>query len=141
MKTSAILRFTRILTLACALTFGSGCSDQDFAKVAGHVRYSDGSPIDAGYKVIRFEPLKKSPEDHRRPGFSNIAEDGSFEMMTRQEGDGVAAGMYAVTFSVLNNQQEAISLIPDKYTVPRTSPFEVVVERDDHDMFFELEKK
>lgn len=131
----------RVWLTFALLTAVCGCSSKDFAAASGTVRFSDGSPIAGGVKVVRFEPLKTSENDVRRPAFSHIGEDGSFTMMTRQSGDGVEAGQYAVTFTVLNNQQTAKSLIPSKYNVPRTTPFQVAVDIDKSDWLFELEKQ
>jgi hypothetical protein len=118
-----------------------GCSSQDFAQVGGTVRYADGSPIVGGVRVIRFEPIRESEDDHRKPAFSHIDDSGAFSLMTRTPKDGVVTGKYAATFTVLTSQQESRSLIPAKYTVPRTSPFHVVVEGDKADWLFELDKR
>jgi hypothetical protein len=133
----SITRFWLMLILLAA---AGGCSQKDFATASGMVRFSDGSPIVGGVKVVRFEPVKTSENDFRKPAFSHIGEDGGFTMMTRQPGDGVETGRYAVTFTVLNSQQAARSLIPSRYNVPRTTPFQVTVDADKNDWLFELDK-
>jgi hypothetical protein len=123
-----------VLTLA-------GCSSREFAQISGTVRYVDGSPVVGGVRIIRFEPIRESEDDRRKPAYSPIDDRGAFTLMTRVPDDGVEPGKYAATFTVLTSQQESRSLIPAKYGVPRTSPFQVVVDGDKADWLFELEKQ
>jgi hypothetical protein len=72
-----------------------GCGGKDLFPVHGHVAYKDGSDISVlagGW--ITFVPV--DPEVTKVSAQGEIKEDGSFEMSTSRDGDGVAPGTYKV---------------------------------------------
>lgn len=85
MKRSAFWALS--LSAVCVLVAGCG-SDTD--RVAGTVKYSDGTPLTRG--TVNFEGDRASAS-------GKINEDGSFAMSSLSEGDGVAPGEYRVYIS------------------------------------------
>jgi hypothetical protein len=132
----------RLLGAALTLTVVglAGCGAKESYQVSGQVKYSDGSPITGGVRIIRFEPTDDTTAKIRKAASATIAEDGSFEAFTRRPGDGVFAGKYAVTFSVLTQPLGGTSLIPDYYTDARSTPFKLDVDGDKTDLDFKLDK-
>jgi hypothetical protein len=126
------------LTLA-AITL-TGCGAKESYQVSGQVKYSDGSPITGGVRIIRFEPTDDTTAKIRKAASATIAEDGSFTAFTRRPGDGVFAGKYSVTFSVLTKPLGGTSLIPDYYTDSRSTPFKLDVDDDKTGLDYKLEK-
>lgn len=116
-----------------------GCG-RDTAQVSGKVLWKDGTPLTGEIRVIRFEPTSDSTAKIKKAAFADIADDGSFTMLTRQPGDGVFLGQYVATFTVLKTAMGRESLIPDRYTSARQSPFPIEVQGDMRDLLFELEK-
>jgi hypothetical protein len=117
----------------------AGCGAKESYQVSGQVKYIDGSPITGGVRVVRFEPTDDTTAKIRKAASATIADDGSFTAFTRRPGDGVFAGKYAVTFSVLTQPLGGTSLIPDYYTDARSTPFKVEVDGD-KELNYELEK-
>ena len=62
-------------------------------------------------------------------------------MMTVKPGDGVIAGKYKVIFEVFKTDLGREPLVPQQYTKPETTPFEVIVEPGVELPPFELEKR
>jgi len=135
--------FSLRLSLAILSTAGvAGCErGPAVAQLSGTVQYPDGSPPRGAIRAIRFEPTEESTAKIRKSAGGDIsAVDGSFQMFTRKPGDGVHIGEYAVTFAVLRDPKDiASSLIVDKYTSSRTTPYHVTVDRDIDDLKFEIE--
>ncbi len=127
------------VALALASVGLAGCGAKESYQVRGLVRYADGSPITGGVRVIRFQPTGDTTAKIRKAASAQIAEDGSFEAFTRRPGDGVFAGKYAVTFSVLTQPLGGTSLIPDYYTDVRSTPFTVEIDGD-KELKYELDK-
>lgn len=131
----------------CAVLFISiatiGCGGKPTAQISGVVKYSDGSPIEGAARVINFQPTAASDAVVVKAAFSEIAPDGSFELMTRKPGDGVYCGQYTVYFTVLSDPIDPdSSLILPKYSGEEPSPFDVIdVSKDRDDLEFILEKR
>ncbi|MCO6044809.1 hypothetical protein NG895_12930 [Aeoliella sp. ICT_H6.2] len=121
------------------VTCVTGCGG-DTAQVSGHVEYEDGSPLVGAIRVIRFEPTEDSKAVVRKVASSPIADDGSFELVTKRPGDGVYKGKYKVTFTVLESPATGVSLIKPEYTTAMDSPLEVSVDHSGADYNFTLEK-
>jgi len=126
--------------LAVGLFLQVGCGGREAYDVSGRAQYKDGSPITGGVRVIRLEPAKDTSAEIRKAASSPIAEDGSFEMFTRRPGDRVIPGKYVVTFTVLDKAMGGKSLIPERFSRGDASPFQIVVDDDQEDLLFELEK-
>jgi hypothetical protein len=109
--------------------------------VSGKAVYADGSPITGGARVIRLEPSSDTTAEIRKVASGVIEQDGSFELFTQKPGDGVIAGKYKVTFTVMDKPMGGKSLIPLKYTTDDQTPFELVVDDDKTGLTYELEKQ
>jgi hypothetical protein len=133
-------RTIAVALLAFAAAVQSGCGGREAYQISGRAQYKDGSPITGGVRVIRLEPTQDTTAEIRKAASANIAPDGSFELFTRRPGDGVIPGKYAVVFTVLDKPMNGKSLIPDKFTTGTTTPFELVVDENQRDLLFELEK-
>jgi hypothetical protein len=141
--TLSVLRNQQFRALALVIGFVvvSGCGAKDSYHVSGRAQYKDGTPITGAVRIVRFEPTDDTTAKIRKAAGGTIEEDGSFEMFTRKPGDGVYAGKYAVTFSVLTKAMGGTSLIPDQYTRADTTPFVIEVDDDKSELLYELEKK
>lgn len=118
----------------------AGCGGRTTHQVTGKVQYQDGSPISGGIRVIRLEPADDTTAEIRKVASGMIEPDGSFEMFTRKPGDGVIAGKYRVTLTVMDKPMGGKMLIPQKYTTTDSTPFEIVVDDDKSELLYELEK-
>jgi hypothetical protein len=127
-------------TFVLALLGQAGCR-RDSYQVHGRVQYTDGTPISGGLRVIRFEPTDDTNAKIRKAASSIIADDGTFELHTRKPGDGVHAGKYAVTFTVRTTPFGGTSLIAKQFGERNSTPFNIVVDRDQEELLFELEKQ
>jgi hypothetical protein len=118
-----------------------GCNrGKQMARVSGKVSYKDGSAPKAPLCVITLTPAATSKAEVRKSASSAIEPDGSFDMMTRQPGDGVYLGDYVVTFSVRSNPMDPTSsLIAPKYESPALSPYKLTVDGDKTDLRYEIE--
>ncbi|WP_425395170.1 hypothetical protein [Aeoliella sp.] len=128
------LRHLGFFVVVCVVGCGS-----DTAQVSGKVHYEDGSPVEGAIRVIRFEPTDATA-DGRKVASGRLAEDGSYELMTKRPGDGVSKGKYKVTFTVLESPQTGVSLIKPEYMSADSSPLEVTVDHSGEDYNFTLEK-
>ena len=130
--------------MSAALAWGFigliGCGAKETYQVSGRVQYSDGSPITGGVRVIRLQPTEDTTAKVRKAASADIAQDGSFELFTRRPGDGVFAGKYTVTFSILTQPLGGKSLIPAYYSDARSTPFKVDIDGDKSDLTFELDQ-
>jgi hypothetical protein len=110
------------------------------ARVSGKVSYKDGSTPRAPLCVITLTPTATSKAEVRKSASSAIEPDGSFDMTTRQPGDGVYLGDYVVTFSVRSKPMDpTTSLIMPKYESPALSPYKLTVDGDKTNLHYEIE--
>jgi hypothetical protein len=124
------------------LALSVGCSGgRKTYQASGRAQYKDGSPITGGVRVVHFEPTQSSTATIRKAATGEIGTDGSFEMFTRKPGDGVIAGKYAVTFTVMDKPMGGKMLIPQKYVSAAETPFEITVDGDKTGLSYELEKQ
>jgi uncharacterized protein (TIGR03067 family) len=121
----------------------------NLVKVSGTVKFKDGSTIplpEKGAKarppIINFTPVGEAVPGQRRKGAGGmIGGDGHFDLMTFKPGDGVIPGKYAV--SIIAHKiygDPKSSLVPEKYTNPKTSGLEFSIERPMSDIVIELDK-
>lgn len=108
-------------------------------EVSGHVFFKDGTVPQGGIAVVVLQPRKDSTAQVRKGASGAIRSDGSFELWTKKQGDGVFQGEYQVAFTVLKAPMDPKPLIVEKYTRPETSGYEVTVDRDISDLKFEIE--
>jgi hypothetical protein len=136
--------FTQLMLISTALVCAplAGCSHgPSMVHVSGKVLNKDGSVPAGGVRIIRFEPIQTAGEERKgRIASGNIEKDGSFDLFTRTPGDGVMPGRYNVTFTIWKGEHDRVALIPDSYASAATTPYkDVVVERDQSDLKFEVE--
>jgi hypothetical protein len=133
----------RLLVFAIAvpcLVATAGCHrGPRMYEVSGKVHYKDGSVPRGGVAVVNFRPTKESTAEVRQGASGAIGPDGSFSMFSRVTGDGVYAGDYAVTFTVIKGPMDPTSLILPKYMNALTPPFTITVDENKTDLDFEIE--
>lgn len=128
------------VALAIGLSAVSGCGrGNDSAQVRGKVVFKNGTMPPAGVRMVRLEPAADSPAAIRKGATGSIKDDGSFEIYTRSPGDGVFLGKYDVTFTFLKSPTDQEQMLAPKYTLAKTTPYHVTVERDIDGLEFELE--
>src|SRR5436189_6055052 len=96
MKPSGKFRILWSVQMGSLLLLGiAGCGGKDLYPVEGKVEYKDGSDVSVlagGW--ITFVPT--DPEVNKTSAQGEIKTDGSFQMSTYREGDGVVPGKYKV---------------------------------------------
>jgi hypothetical protein len=107
--------------------------------ISGKVLYKNGTVPKGGIAIVSFTPTKDSTAEVRQTATGAIGPDGSFEMYTRQAGDGVYAGDYVVVFQVAKAVMDPQPLILEKYWSASKSPFKITVDRDVNDLNYEIE--
>ncbi len=123
-----------LVCLAVVVVFLGGCPSGpgvDMVKVRGTVRFTDGSVPQGDVATVVFDPVAGGANQLRKVATGQInAQDGSFELSTVRPGDGAIVGKYKVTFEVYKNYMAGRGdlMVPEKYTKPETTPFEVTVE-------------
>jgi hypothetical protein len=121
---------------------------QKLVKVSGKVRFKDGTTIPVQEKekgpppTINYRPVgEATPGQIRKGAGAAIQADGTFELMTFKPGDGVFPGKYTVTIQVYSKEPKpGASLVPLKYSNPRTSDLEFQIEKPTGDIVIELDK-
>jgi hypothetical protein len=132
------LVFTAI-ALSCALAL-IGCNrGSDMYRVRGHVFYKDGTVPVGEVTVVAFQPKRDSTAKVRKGASGKIQRDGSFEMWTKQTGDGVARGEYNVGFTILKSIKDSTPLIKEEYAMPGGAAGSVTVDHNIDDLKFVIE--
>jgi|tagenome__1003787_1003787.scaffolds.fasta_scaffold20867452_2 hypothetical protein len=108
-------------------------------QVRGKVTYTGGTAPKAGVKVVSFLPIKGGSGEKRRPASGPIAPDGTFEMFTRVNGDGVDPGDYAVTFNIAKAPMDPTPMIPLKYTDINSPPYKITVDHKITDLDYTID--
>jgi hypothetical protein len=108
-------------------------------QVSGKVHYKDGSIPKAAIAVVTFQPAKDSTAEVRQAASGAISADGTFEMYTRELGDGVYAGDYVVVFNIAKAVMDPQPLVIEKYRNPAMSPYKQKVDRNITDLDFTIE--
>jgi hypothetical protein len=107
---------------------GGGGPGVEMISVSGTVKFKDGTVPQGERAEVNFEPVAGGPQQLRKVAYGEIQPDGSFEMTTVKPGDGVIAGKYKVIFVVHRTYIGQESVVPERYTKPETTPFEITVE-------------
>jgi hypothetical protein len=129
-----------VFALALPLIATVGCQrGPRMYQVSGKVHYKDGSVPRGGVSLVNFRPTKESTAEVRQGASGAIGPDGSFTMYSRVSGDGVYAGDYAVTFTVIKGPMDPTSLILPKYNNSSTPPFTITVDENKTDLDYEIE--
>jgi len=133
-------RVPQLLITAACLGASIGCGNGNpVAQIAGRVNLKDSSLRNAAIRMVRLEPTSNSIATIRKGACGTINDDGSFELYTRRPGDGVYLGTYAVTFAIYRGAMDQQPLIPAKYISAKTTPYQIVIDGNRDDLFFELE--
>ena len=120
-------------------------------KVSGTVKFKDGTiiqvPADTGRAAIILSPAdvggEAKPGEVKKAAQGKIRPDGRFEMCTFKlvPPDGVIPGKYKVTIvAQWKYRDPTSSVVPKKYSDPRTSGLEVTIDKPISDLQFELDK-
>ncbi len=123
----------RAATALAALLALVGCGksrDLPMVPVSGTITFAGGPPPKPG--TITFSPISTEEGVPNRPGSANFAEDGSFEVTSFEEGDGLAPGTYSVNVTCWQQPPSdddptsfrRFNLVPDDFT------YDVVVAAD-----------
>ena len=122
--------------LVCLVLFGaSGCGSERFFPVSGQVTYKDGKPVTAG--LVIFEPVSQKISAR-----GEIQADGSFELGTHGDNDGVLEGEYKVLIAPPPLPEEGKrrrSPIHPKYQNLQSTPLKFTVTRDRNKNKFQIE--
>lgn len=111
MHSKSLLTTPRLAARAALFSLGglatlSGCGGNPTPTypAGGHVRFSDGTPLDEGW--VEFEPLAgDSPVSAR----GQIQPDGSFQLSTFEPGDGAVAGEHRAVVVILLSEAAALN--------------------------------
>jgi hypothetical protein len=107
---------------------GCGGAPVDLVPVSGSVRFEDGTIPTGEVADIYFEPMADGDQPLRKAARGSIdPKDGSFQLTTVEPGDGAILGSYKVILEVHKTYLGRESLIPEQYTDPETTPFQVTV--------------
>jgi hypothetical protein len=131
---------TTLLIITVYFVGLAGCGkSQPVAQLRGKINFKDASLLNAGIRMVRFEPTADTNAVVRKGASGTINDDGSFELYTRRPGDGVHHGKYAVTFAFFRGAMDQRPLIPKKYTSAASTPYQIVVDRNRDDLSFDIE--
>lgn len=143
-RSLTVVRGLVLMALTIAL-IGCGSSERQRVKVAGTVKYSDGSIPQGEVAVIRFEPASLATgqaDPQTKAASGTIAPDGSFQLSTLDENDGAFPGEYKVVFTIKAKYDGASpNLVAPQYASAATSPLTATVKPDSNEPFnFTIEK-
>lgn len=129
-----------LLIILLAAVLLTGCQrGPKMYQVSGKVHYKNGGTPKAGVSVVNFRPTKDSTAEVRQTASGAIQPDGTFTMFSRVVGDGVYAGDYAITFTVIKGPMDPTSLLLPKYTDSNSPPYTLKIDADKTDLDFEIE--
>jgi hypothetical protein len=103
--------------------------------VTGTVKNANGSPIESESRMVVFHPISGG-----KPASGTAEKDGSFTLMTKKPGDGVAPGKYKVALLFMKNYPTGKIAVPQKYGDPSTTPLEATVDAGHTHFDFKVEK-
>lgn len=130
-----IARLVIVVSLVLAVT-AVGCSHSSSpptVKVRGKVTYK-GQAVSEG--TVTFQPTKPAAGNPLRPAVASLQSDGTYELATFGDADGVVPGEYAVTVrsasetSVENPKAPLVWKTPQKYADPTTSNLKATIAAD-----------
>jgi len=133
---SGLVTTSVVMMLAIAV----GCdSSRGVVPVAGTIRFAGKAPPNSGYVYfVPLDPSAAESDDAPRSGTALFTKDGSFEVSTFREGDGLRPGRYEarVDCSLPAEAHAAAksavpgSFKPPEVTIPEQGSRPVVVEID-----------
>jgi hypothetical protein len=112
----------------------SGCGNK--VKVAGHVTFSDGEPLNTGRVVF---------ENDQFYYYGNLRKDGTFSVGVYKDGEGIPRGKYrvAVEYAFVttpDGQPTEQLLIAEKHANTKTSGLEYDIQKRTTDIHITVEK-
>jgi hypothetical protein len=147
------MKFRLIVVTFAAVTIlaASGCPSKGpkVVKVAGTVKYKDGTFIplpEPGAKarspIINFTPVGEAAAGQPKKGAGGaIDANGHFEVTTFKPGDGLIPGKYQAAIVAQKTYGDSkSSLVPEKYTNPKTSGLDFDIQSAKTDIVIELDK-
>jgi hypothetical protein len=136
-------------SLCCLIAFAltvpaCGPSGPEMARVRGKVTIKGGGPMTRG--TVSFA----STDPARANASSQVGADGTYDLQTREPGDGAQLGEYKVTVSDVETSQildyipkkpvaKPKALISSKYGSAETTPLSATVKRGSNTFDFELD--
>lgn len=135
-----------LLVSGCALTVGCEKSGRTLLPVSGKVTYSDGSAPQGETRTIHFEPASQSTgqiDVMSKGAHGNLADDGTYTLMTVDPNDGALPGDYKVTFTIKKSYtgDAKDTLVAAKYMSIQTTPHAASVQQGQANKFdFVIEK-
>jgi hypothetical protein len=96
---------------------------------------ADGTPLQGlqGSAVLRFDPADPEVRETRE-SIGYLEDDGTFQVMTYEGGDGVPLGDYKVVLT-MEKLPENYQIVPDPYTHYETTPWTATVSADGRNHF------
>lgn len=125
------------LCLVSALGCGGG---GDLLPVTGKVKYADGPLPQGEISVITFTPDKLGAGVKAKGASGNIGADGTFRLSSGRDMEGVYAGTYKVTLTVLKKYPGKDSLVAKKYDTVETTPLTAEVKPGQQHFEWTLDK-
>ena len=120
-----------------------GCgSPHGTVKVAGKVTVNGQPPPGPG--VVTFTVVQPADGFPNRPSMAKFGADGAYSATTYDPGDGLLPGSYTVAIECYETPpnmdgKPVKSYIDEKYLVPATSGFELVVELGSRPVSFDID--
>jgi hypothetical protein len=115
----------RSCIIAVAVVAGCGKESFDVAPVHGVVSV-DGKPLFQG--KVMFAPMAKGEQNPGKPGWGDIASDGSFRLTTFKKNDGAVVGDHWVT--IINSKEELPNDVPEFARLMLPKPVSVAAGKD-----------
>ena len=140
------IRATSLVAIGTLMLAGCGSSGPATVPVHGTVTWQ-GQPLDNG--TVVFHPVDVAADGLRRTPMAQLRPDGTFQMSTFAEGDGVMPGRYSVSIQsytegvvvdFIDPSKASKSRIPQRYTTPQTSGLtaDVAPDADSVELQFDL---
>src|SRR5688572_11878113 len=127
----ALLVVALLVVALCSFS-GCGSRERELVKVSGTVKYSDGTLPQGDVMVVRFEPISLSTgtlDPQSKAASGAIQPDGTFQLHTKDPGDGVFPGEYKVAFTIMQKyESDSPSLVASEFTSGATSPLSATVK-------------
>lgn len=123
---------------AIGAIFVCGCNNSGLISVSGTVQYPDGTPVTGEAATVIFQP--ENGNSPAKSASGEIAEDGSFALVTAATGDGAYPGTYKVVLKVWADYRTQKLAIPSTYSEARTTPLDAIVDKSNRKFDFIVEK-
>lgn len=138
---TTVLKFHPLLIVAAAAACLPGCGSGKLPTypVTGKVTFENGHPLTTG-GIVLCESLDVQSDGVPVVARGKIEKDGTFELFTFEEGDGVVAGKHRVLVRAQRDEDDYLKrgivprpVIDERFEDYETSGLELTVEEDDND--------